>query len=710
MKSHYSCAELARLKLPGYPATKKGWIDKVERDGWSKQKRAGRGGGYEYQPSADILKAIKDQSIKQLIGSTNENSAIDAISRPTESAKIVSPTASKALVVKAGQSTDLKDWQRSTAEARAAICQEVKRLAEVGGVERAIKLVIEMYEAGTLAPHLATLVPVANAKGRGLSRPSIKRWMKDAEHGITSLAPKARESHAVPAWVAYFLPIWSVPTGITLKDALAQLAEQLPVSINMPSYWQAKRFLDKMGKVERERGRKGTRELRNIQPFIRRDTSTMWPGDAYTADGHTFDAEIAHRDHGRPMRPEVTLVLDIATRKCVGWSVDLAESTWSVLDALRHAVTSHGIPSIFYVDNGSGFKNQAMSHEATGFMARLGITLTHSLPYRSQARGIIERAHQTILVKAAKKLPTYMGKDMDPEARGKVFKLTRKDVKATGQSRYLMPWSDFISWLEEQINLYNEQSHTALPRIKDQITGNYRHQSPTEAWAAAAAEGWKPELVSEAEADDLFRPYKEVKTNRGEVRLFNNLYFDHSLEEYHGEKVRVGFDIHDGSKVWVRDQQGRLICVAGFEANKRSYFPQSMLEAAHETRAKGRLRRVDAKRDEILEELEGSSLLLEHQPVIELPRMAINTPEAVVATPYEQPEKLDVQAVETGQGNVVEMPKKAVQRPMFDTDASKFRWLMKHPDQMHLDDESWLGWYRTTSEYEDLFGEEMAAR
>lgn len=445
-----------------------------------------------------------------------------------------------------------------------------------------------------------------------------------------------------------------------------------------------------MGKVDVQRGRMGNRELKNIRPFVRRDTSQMWPGDAYTADGHTFDAEIAHRDHGRPFRPEITTVIDIATRKAVGWSVGLAESTWSVLDALRHACIVNGIPAIFYVDNGSGFKNSAMSHEATGFMARLGITLTHSLPYNSQARGIIERSHQTLWVKGAKQLPTYMGADVDAEAKQKVFKITRADIKKTGSSKLLLPWNIFVGWCQEQVDKYNDTPHRSLPTIRDPITGNKRHQSPNEAWAAAIAEGWTPTAVEANEADDLFRPYKECKVRRGEISLFSNRYFSHDLEQYHGDTVRVGYDLHDASRVWVRNKAGQLICIAEFEANNRSYFPESFIQQAAEKRAKGRIKRAEAKIEEAEAELNPPQIV-EHQQANVLPVMSIEQSHDIPA-------------------NVLELPKRAA-RPMFDTDAGKYRWLMGNADQITQEDEAWIGYYRLTTEWADLFGDrEVATR
>jgi len=63
--------------------------------------------------------------------------------------------------------------------------------------------------------------------------------------------------------------------------------------------------------------------------------------------------------------------------------------------------------------------------------------------------------------------------------------------------------------------------------------------------------------------------------------------------------VLVGYDIHDATRVWVRDLDRRLICVAAFEGNKRDYFPVPVVEQAHERRVKGRLKRLEAHRSEI---------------------------------------------------------------------------------------------------------------
>ncbi|OGS90821.1 MAG: hypothetical protein A2Z95_06025 [Gallionellales bacterium GWA2_60_18] len=606
-------------------------------------------------------------------------------------------------------SQELKDWQRKTAEARSAIITEIKRLSKAAGTEKAIQAVIALAANGELPEQLQRLVPVANAKAgtegkRHLSRTSIYRWMREAEQGFSALAPKNTEGVKVPVWGPALLGLYQQPQKPTLKKCLDDLI--LPEGMSAPSYWAAQRFIDKMSKLDLVRGRMLPRELKNVRAFVRRDTSQMWPCDAYTADGHTFDAEVAHPRHGRPFRPEVTSVLDIATRKSVGWSVDLAESTWSVLDAIRNAVETCGIPSIFYVDNGSGFKNELMSDEATGFMARLGISITHSLPYNSQARGIIERSHQTIWVKGAKELPTYMGGAMDRQAKQAAFKITRADINAVGTSRLLMPFTEFVKWCDAKVEAYNNHPHRALPKIDDPMTGKKRHQTPNEAWAAAMAEGWEPMMLEAADAADLFRPYKIGKTHRAEVRLFGNTYFNRELEHYHGERVRIGYDIHDPMQVWVRDMEGRLICVAGFEANKTAYFPVSQQQAANEKRAQGRIKRAEAKIEEAEAELNPPQLI-EYQKAVAVPEFRFVPMPERVCNPVQGVQPIQAEPLPE---NAAYLP---IPRPIFTSDAAKFRWLKTNASQVTEQDNTWLDWYCNTGEWDDLFGDaqnEVAAR
>lgn len=649
-------------------------LRRADKETWPFEEVAGRGGKKRYYPLANLPKDIRD-AIQQ----HQMQQVLAPATVPAEKPAIIQPA------------TLLTDKQRAERDARHSVLAIIGRLQAQSRCSReaAMTTMLTMARVGKLEPGQDAQLRLArDPRGRaGDGYPSIrtlKRWLS-----ADDLAPKIiQKSQKVPAWAPALMKLYGQPQKPSLAWCIEQLPKHLASSVDMPSYHQANRFLKKMGAVERQRGRILDREIKSILPFVRRDSSMMWPGDCYTADGHTYDAEVAHPRHGRPFRPELTSVLDIATRKCVGWSAGLAESTWAVLDAQRHAVETHGICALWYVDNGSGYTNAMQETEVIGFADRLGMTITHSLPYNSQARGVEERSHQSIWVRSAKELPTYMGADMDQQAKQKVFKITRKDIKAVGTSALLMSWIDFLKHCEDTVAAYNNRPHRSLPKIADPTSGKRRHQTPSEAWQSGLNEGWVPTLVTADEAEDLFRPYVYATVVRGEIRLFNNRYFSHELEEWHGEKVRVGYDLHDGQRVWVRDQDGRLICLAEFEANKRAYFPNSALDHAADKRAARREKNLERHLEEVREE-RNPSALIEHMPAEKLDFSGI--PMAIEAEAS--------QAIETAA--VASLPS-AQKRPWFDNDPDQYRWLMRNPANWRAADAEWLLDYTISEDYEDL--------
>lgn len=497
---------------------------------------------------------------------------------------------------------DLTDRQRLERDARTGVVAAIRRYqAETGcSQEAAMHTLLTTAASGRADPIVVKSLQLArDARGKKSGRegadaglPSIrtlKRWL-----AAPDLTPKvAQKDMSVPPWAAVFLERYQQPQKPSIEAAYRDACNAWTAA-ERPSIHQVRHFLDKLGTVTRERGRMGPRELKNIQPFIRRDFSHLEPNDIWTADGHCFDAEVQHPLHGRPFRPEVTAILDIATRYCVGWSIDLAESGTAVADAIRYAAERHGIPAIFYVDNGGGYQNAMMKDETTGLMSRLGTDMRHSIAYNSQARGVIERAHQTIFVQAAKQLPSYIGAAMDREARLAQFKVTRKALKHGGTIP-LIPFDVFIQFIESRVADYNAKAHRSL-----------KGTSPDLAWRAFEARGWQAHTLKAEDTDTLFRPRVTRTIQRAEINLFTNIYFARELAEFHGIDAQIAYDIHDPSKIWVYTPEGRFICEAQANGNRRHYMPVPVVQQAREKRAKGRLARVDAKRDEILEELHGA--------------------------------------------------------------------------------------------------------
>ncbi len=619
MKNQFAISEITKLSIEGLPKSRRAIEMYVARNGWQyvEVPSSGRGGvRREYVLPEALFEEVKLQALATL--------AHDAdISDVAQTSSTELATTNNNVVASAAV---LADWQRDCAIARIAVVRYVLKAAELTGKTKAIEAFAKASKEKRLDETLIATIKRANSKsgaksgvkeGRGnVSRRTLFDWVKAFEtseadanaSAVALLAPKARTTE-IPPWAGILLKLWSDPAKPELAEVMRRIETAYADSdVEMPSYHQARYFLEThIGNVERERGRMGSREIKNIKPFVRRDASVLLPTDVYTADGPTFDAEVAHPDTGKPFRPEITTVLDVHTRMVVGYSIDLAESGLAVLDAISSAASDYGIPAIFYVDNGSGYKNTMMKDESTGLMTRMGVEVKHSIAYNSQARGTIERVHQTIWIRLAKKLPTYIGDDMDSQAKQAVFKKTRKDIKTFGESKALIGWNEFLQIASDAVMAYNNEPHTGLPRRYNQTTGRREHLTPQKMWDeqvdAMTKAGTGLVVVSDTERDDLYRPYVQRKCLRGEINLFSNKYFSTDLTQYHGETMLVGYDIHDGSKVWVRDLTHRLICIAEFEANKKGYFAQSALGDAREKRAQGQVKRAKVHVDAALENM-----------------------------------------------------------------------------------------------------------
>lgn len=671
---------------------------RAKREGWQSVPRKGRGGGNLWLVSSmpaetrDLLASLLLRKCEEKAQESEQVTEICASIGSKISGAIVS-SASPALPAAAAQPAPraLSDRERVIMTARLVLCRELDRLLPLVGKKAAIEHIVTAFRLGELSPLLAQKVRAAlgRNRGEGLCVRTLYRWYADyLARGEAGLVPRFSRPTQDPAWADEFLSHYQKPQHPTVALAHANLSRAMRERGETPPGIHAcRRLLAKMSQPEREAGRATQNALLKLRPYQRRDTKELWPTDIYTADGTTFDAEVLHPDHGQPFKPEITAVLDVATRRCVGISVALSESSLTVLDALRMACCYGGIPAMFYTDNGPGYVNAQLRDDRTGMLVRLGITPTSAIPGRPRGKGLMERAVKTLWVRAAQGLTSYTGALMDGDAAHRNFKLSRAALK-TGKRAVLPSWEEFKRHILARVEEYNTTPHRGLPRYRD-AQGRLRHYSPEEYWQTFTARGFSPMRVEPGMEAELFMPGVRRVTRNGWLQFYSGRYYAPELAEFHGEAVEVRYNIWDAGRVWCWTLDGRPICEAALEGNSRPYFEQSRVEAAREKRARAQVKRLDAKLQRVAP---GATIVLPESRDSG-PGMADSTAPALAPAA----------AVETiAITDVPPTPEPVPVRPLFACTHERYRWLMHHPDARTDADSAWLRDYRRGEEYADL--------
>lgn len=607
MKLFYDAKELAEMNLYGLAGTARNINAKANRESWNKQPRSGRGGGYEYELASmppEIQQQIREYEIANLVIEPRH-------------AKVKSLT-----ILESQELEQLTEDQREIADARLYLVSAVARLEKNTTRINAVQTIVKQAKAGELDPTLQEAAYKANARrqtGKVISERSLMRYVLAAakcstpSERLEALAPgqpKAKPLKAIP-WLPLFLKIYQVPSGISVEEAYVEFINIcIEQKREYPTIHQVRYALRRMSEMDREKGRITGSDRKAMLPYVKRNWEVLGLNGAWVGDGTSMKLKVQHPDHGRPFIPELTMIIDAANRYIVGWSVSLAENTMAVADAFRNGVEKHGLPLIYYSDNGGGQTAKHLDHDVTGIFARLGVEHKTGIPGNPQGRGIIERLNRTVAQRIARQFPTYFGGNSDRESTRKMLVAVDSASNAVTKGKELSiqqestinkipSWQQFIDMCQAGIDWYNNE---------------HIHRDLGTTPALARQEQMKTSEIDYLELNeirDLFMPSEFRTVQRGWISLYNNNYFHMDLAPYNGLKVQVCFDIHDASTVIIRDEEGRFICEAEFDGNKRDAFPKAYVEEVREKRRKNRLRTLEKRMEEVEAEARGT---LDHEP------------------------------------------------------------------------------------------------
>ena len=601
MAGWYSAQELSGL--PGMPGTDRG-VKKSALKNLYVSRTKERGKGDEY-----ALRSLPEATRHYILSLAVNAEPMALVAKVATVAKAVSQsmiTLPAVAVAVRGQirkfkgEDQLTDKDRATRDASLLLCRAVEaaQAATKCTMRRACDALSERLCSGEARTDLLAAAQATYVKPRkdghplgGISAQTSRlyRMMGFFEKGRMAgdvgqyLVPGKREKEGHnPVHVAAFLRFYCKPSrppvSEVYREMLPFLAER---GLAAPSYSVVCRIEKSLPVTVKYRGRVTGSEWRGLKTYIERDVSMFHSNDIWVGDGHSFKAKVAHPIHGQPYTPEITFLIDWVSRKIVGWSVALSESTVAVSDAFRYAQQlTRARPLVYYSDNGSGQTGKMIDHPIAGTLARQGIAHETGIPGNPQARGIIERIWQITLIALARTYPTCTWKGADDNTTNKKLKaLNKKDFGGVA----LPPFLQLLDDVAECVNHYN------LHHEHRELGGN----TPEDQYQERLDRDSIVFGPSDTEINALWLPETIRKPQRGIVSLFGNEYCKRDLVNVlpAGSKVRVRYDLHNADSVQLLTMEGLYLGEAKWNGHKVAASPVPEIERLRAVRASGKVKR-----------------------------------------------------------------------------------------------------------------------
>ena len=335
-----------------------------------------------------------------------------------------------------------------------------------------------------------------------ISTSTLYNWLRAyKDGGRPALADRQRsdkgtsrffQEHRKAAWLAAYLYLDERMSVRVAHEAILRDLPLLEVDPgDAPSYETVRAFLKSMPAALTVYARQGKKAYRErMAAYLRRGYTDVFSNQILVGDHMIHDVECANDlfdnvEWGAPIRIRLSAMIDYRSRMVAGASWAWEGSSRAIAATLRRTIIQHGPPEHIYVDNGKDYKkvargampgylkesplappqwwrNELDEIAHTGFLARLGIAVTHCIPHHPQSKHV-ERFFRTLHERFDRCWPTYTSGNpfTRPDATSVAMMDHRRLVKAgrAAESRHPLA-SVFIlgclAWFEE----YNSTPHS----------------------------------------------------------------------------------------------------------------------------------------------------------------------------------------------------------------------------------------------------------
>lgn len=341
------------------------------------------------------------------------------------------------------------------------------------------------------------------------------------------------------------------------------------------------------------RGKKYSKDCQ--QPYLHRINhyaNRVWQMDGTPSQTMCWE-------NGQWIRPYLFKVIDVFSKKIIGFSVSKTEDRHAVMAALQMAVEYTGqVANEIVVDNAGAFKTDELQ-EIKLQMEKLGVYWRFTTPENAQDKSQIERFWATFQGRYENILLNYIGRGITTDnSKRPSTAFINKNLKNTKFSL-----NDLKNHLALITGIYNAE------KVKD-ISPNMLYNM---------AENPNKIEVNDLARVMLFAHTTNIKVSRSEIKLtYKKKHYFYSVPNevamyYNGRQVKVKYEPLELDKIWIFDECDTLLA----ECKEINAVPMASIDRSEadnlaiakvDTKKKNLIKMMNAKHEEYLKPLVGKDL------------------------------------------------------------------------------------------------------
>jgi putative transposase len=425
------------------------------------------------------------------------------------------------------------------------------------------------YASGGILPELR------DALGESLPDSTLSRWVQRYRRsGIEGLAPRyehrrggsgaSLDEHTKALIKFYYLH----RNKISLRKTHRDLEKKEGIRVN---YSTLRRYVNnEISDDTKDFFRKGEKYwCDHHEPYLKRDYTRLHSMQVAVADHKTFDfvSRVWRADGWHIVRLSLTCIIDMRSRKILGWCIDEVPSTLTIIRAVRMMVEQYGCPEAFLVDNGKDFSSYWFAgdswnerhhtfgkkdkREISSVAGDMDTIVQFCTPYRGQSKPI-ERFFGFVSGEHDKAYDSYTGSNTsDRIDERKLYwgnfngkqKIPIEELPTKEEVREI--FAGFARWFNSEWHHGGQGMDHKTPDIVFEENRRAKRTIPEEyqkyAWTR-----------------------REIRTvQRGAVSIDNQLYYNREMQLIDGQDVEVRISIDDIGAAYIFNlKTGTYICDA----------------------------------------------------------------------------------------------------------------------------------------------------